>query len=97
MGLFPNIFLRGALFHVNPMYGATTIGAFGEEVTRGVGDTSNNGAFSMAPVKLATYVFGRESSFDRESSSFSVRAAAGKRNGVGDIGRIWKTPTTLAF
>ena len=97
MGLFSNIFLRGVLFsrkshawhhhHWRFRGGGDTWRWCRHSHQRlafwlhGVGDASSNGAFSMAPVKLATYAFGRESSFGgRESSSFSVRAAsAGKR------------------
>jgi len=46
---------------------------------RGVGDASSNGAFSMVPIKLATYAFGRESNFGKESNSFSARAAATRK------------------
>ena len=69
MGLFLNIFLRGALFSRRPMHGATTIGAFDRDVARGagvaiptsafplclrgVGVVDINGNLGMAPVKLA--------------------------------------------
>ena len=57
MGLFLNIFLRGALFSRRPMHGATTIGAFGEDVAWHVALVS---PFPPAPSLLATWRWRRQ-------------------------------------